>query len=362
MVAAQLGVADPFPIQLRLDALCRVWQWMDGYLDTAQRAEVQMHLGDGAEYDGSTFVAAQPHMAGAIERDVLLLWGTVASEREPQLILTNPFPVMTALSAIGPACDMWLWLANLVAMSSHERFSAGGGITEVATQLDRALREADTELSEYGAQAGLDNLIADLSRIDREQVSAQSRAQTLSDHVTACRRAWTDRNLVGYLEARWQRDLTARADRYYVLAARRGKPPTFKAFAAGARRCANNWLGGDLGALYGVLGEPLPPKVRIAHRALLPHQPRHELKAAVLQRLRSSSTPRFEHGELRFLAASSTQYLTLREELNRPPEPDELPESIGDDWRLLARDATTARRRYIGAIEDVITRPSAVRS
>jgi hypothetical protein len=119
-----------------------------------------------------------------------------------------------------------------------------------------------TEVSEHEVAPGI---------VISTSMSSGSRRdgfETLRDIVTRHRRRWEGAYLDGYLRSRWEPQLRTVAWEHSRWLAAKGKGPTLKQFAKLATPAANAWFGGNLGDLFGAVGEK--PRVKPQRVALMP--------------------------------------------------------------------------------------------
>jgi hypothetical protein len=196
--------------------------------------------------------------------------------------------------------------------------------------------------------------------------SRRSGFEGLRDAITRHRRAWAERYLDAYLRARWDSELRKAARRHAQAIAERGKPPTAKQFARHAASATNQWLGGDLGAVYAAIGEKSP--VRTVRVSLMPSDRAgfarlvfgqlggrpFERRIVVANRDegRAQAEEQDRHDKIAWLAEQSLHFVQLEEALGRPPDLKEFG-SPGFEFRsdVVAEEAGTAWSRYASVIE-----------
>jgi hypothetical protein len=156
--------------------------------------------------------------------------------------------------------------------------------------------------------------------------------ERLRDIITQHRRGWSERFLESYLRARWQSEFGEASRRYSRYVADEGKPPTAFQFAKTAA-AANHWLGGNLAALYTVIGEKSP--VRPERIQLVPSDVDALAKRVFVglggepfkryRVVQDRAEARRQHEDstryyrIRRLAEESPRYLQLQEALGQPP-------------------------------------------
>lgn len=192
------------------------------------------------------------------------------------------------------------------------------------------------------------------------QLSSGSRRkgfERLRDVISHHRQWWAKQYLQRYLQLLWEREVTSAARQFHVLAAQKGKPPTFKQFAKHAITSAQRWFGGDISLVYRTFGQPFPETIRRSHR--LPTD-RMAFATSVFKKLgglpvesqrRSGSQDEQRQRLLDQLAVESFRYVQLVEAIERSPTLKEFGPRFQTLSTALSPDIETAWAMYAHAIE-----------
>jgi hypothetical protein len=214
----------------------------------------------------------------ALLHDVQGLWGTKVLPRFPDRLVTQSQPLSATWIAFGPAIEYWhraglnAWGICEGSWSHTELANSEEYVAKAGAQLAAAGFPADTrmfdELRAAESQLGPEEEIwEDVKEEQSEFFTFSIRTgggtrrdgfEILRDIITRHRRAWTEANLAGYLQSRWKTELQDAGQEYHRHLAAKNKAPTIKQFARIAAVAANNWFGGDLSAVYGVLALKSP--------------------------------------------------------------------------------------------------------
>ena len=99
----------------------------------------------------------------------------------------------------------------------------------------------------------------ELFEISISMGSHRENFEPVRDIITRLRREWTEQYWDAYVRKRWEFDLRGVGDTYHRETAKRGKPPTFKAFGKHVERPANTWFAGGVPGVYAAIGATAPP-------------------------------------------------------------------------------------------------------
>ncbi|MFE4758757.1 TerD family protein [Streptomyces mirabilis] len=281
------------------------------------------------------------------------LWESLTLQRHPRAIVSNPRPHQSMAEALGPALEFWQGVALtawFVCEGPYSRTSLSG-VADYYSRPLTALRATGCpvapglfeELHTAERRLGPEEAIIKESRefpVDTpigsftmtSSLSSGTRREGfehLRDIITRHRRAWVKQYLDTYLQQRWRTALEDVARAHHRFVAAKGRPPTLIQFAQFATTAANQWTGGDLGALYTAIGEPAPAQQQRPTR-LLPgdgHDFAHRVYTA-LGGTAADNDLRMNQPEeaqrqwqLSRLAVESLRYLQLYEALGQPPTP-----------------------------------------
>lgn len=404
------------PIELRVNALERFWSEVDAIHARQEPGMKELCVILGAGLSGPWSApgrgsAGDHRLSAELADELRRLWPTILNPRFPEHLVTEPNPLTAAAQAFGPAFYFWDWAGT----NAWHATEGGRAYRQLGGEFEHAARELTASLDTLGCPVD-DSFFADLRRVEQrlgpveeltETVSEESEAgisitltatrgerragyELVRDVITRHRRAWAERYMPGYLEARWKADLQATGEAYHRHAADRAKPPTVKQFADMAAAAATNWFAGDLSAVYNVLGlrSPLPPTT---YQRCVPEDPRaftKRLQAVLLaasgtsapkgDTVRISSSPQLSAQlQASIRARNSTQtlahhglaWLGEMEALGRPPELAQF--SKRDYFKrvydVLAPDRDEAWRIYCDAIQQALdeaqrTEPSTSRT
>ena len=290
LIAASLYGGTSSPAQERVRVMKRYWEVFDrvhaqqrsgmpslwGLVEEWRRYSLTGRDPDGPYSDGIYRHLLPPDLLGEAER----LWGTTTLPREPDRIVTEPFPHVAMADAFGPALRFWQGCAltawflcegpysrtDMVGLEHYHRRELAR-LEELGVPVDRGMfgdlvaaekrlgppEPSHVETREIEVEPGV-KITSTIS-----QGSRRRGFEALRDVVTEHRRRWAELHLDAYLRARAERDVRGAAGQYHKETAKRGsKPPTPKQFAKFAREPANRWFGGDVGALYRAFGERSP--------------------------------------------------------------------------------------------------------
>lgn len=375
------------PIEMRVNALGRFWSEVDAI--HARQApgmkELSVILGaglTGPRSEPGRGAAGDHRLSAELARELRSLWPTTLNPRFPEHLVTEPYPLDAAARAFGPAFYFW----DYVGTNAWHATEGGRAYKELGDEFEEAVREFTDTLATLGCPVA-DDFFADLRRVEKRLGPIEQLTQTISgesnagisitmtatrggrragyelvrDVITQHRRAWADRCLTAYLEARWKADFQAAGEAYHRQVAERAKPPTPKQFARMASAAASNWFAGDLSEVYNVLGlrSPLPPTT---YERCIPEDPRAYAKrlrevlgTVAVSGASTSDSVRFANS-VQFLAQHSLDWLGLMEVLGHPPEfgqfsKREYFKQVSD---VLAPDLDDAWRIYCGAVQQVL--------
>ncbi len=325
--------------------------------------------------------------------DIARLWSPTMLARWPERIVTEIFPHAALAEAFGIGLRFWQGVALtawFVCEGPYSRTDMAGLTTYYAdalSQLEAMGCAIDStlfvELIEGEARLGPEVPIRTEKtsvevqpgvRTEIALISATRRAgfEGLRDIITRHRRAWAERYLGEYLKARWDTELREAARHHSEAIAERGKPPTPKQFAKQAVLATNHWLGGDLSAFYGAIGEKsavhpvrvclMPPdRGRFASRVFEGLGGQRFVRHIVVANREEGHAQAEEqdrHTKLGWLAEQSLHYIQLEEALGRPPELKEFG-TPGFEYRgsVLSNDTETAWEKYAAVIKAAREQP-----
>jgi hypothetical protein len=290
LIAASLYGGASSPAQERVGVVKRYWEAFDA-AHARQRSGMPSLWGLVEEWRGYSLTGRDPDgpysdgiyrrllpsdLLGEVER----LWGTTTLPREPDRIVTEPFPHVAMADAFGPALRFWQGCAltawflcegpysrtDMEGLEHYHRRELAR-LEELGVPVDRGMfadlvaaekrlgppEPSHVETREIAVEPGI-TITSTMSRGSRRRGF-----EALRDVVTEHRRRWAERHLDAYLRTRAERDVRGAAEQYHKETAKRGgKPPTPKQFAKFAREPANRWFGGDVAALYRAFGERSP--------------------------------------------------------------------------------------------------------
>lgn len=384
MLGAFLGQhAGASPVEERVAVMRRWWDAYDA-VHAAQRSGMAPLWGlvDEGFVSFGNEMAPEPGLYRRllppdVVAEVNRLWNGVTLPRWPERIVSEFYPQRQRAQAFGPALEFWNGIALtcwFVCEGPSSRTTLGAleqyhhkqvkALDEAGFPIDRAVfRELEKAERRLGPVEEIwdhqETMATPVVAMNISMGRGQRRDgfEILRDIVTRHRRAWASQHLDGYLRHRWDSELRDVAREYNRRLAGRGKPPTFKQFAAFATDAANHWFNGDLGAVFASFGERAPAAtervdllagdplafVQTVYKALGGTPP---LPREASWRDRENYNSKWQAGRL---ASEATRYLQLYEALGRPPEPKE----FGADrlnWENLG-GLETVWPRYIEAIE-----------
>ncbi|MFD5922156.1 TerD family protein [Kitasatospora sp. NPDC058201] len=387
MLAAFLGTSTAVsPIEERVSVLRDWWAGFDqahahqakgmpslwGLLDE----EVMDLSSPGEDRTPQVYLQALPPM---VLEQVGRLWETVMLKQHPGSIVSNPRPHHTMTQVLGAAAGFWHGI-GLTAWFVCEGPYSRTALSDAAGYYDRELTELRTAGCPVDASLFEELRAAEQQLGDPESISEGRSVPVVSedglvsvtfsmgrssrrdgfehvrDIVTRHRRAWAERYLNTYLQQRWRRELEEVAHQYHRHVALKGRPPTLIQFSRFATTAANQWTGGDLGALHTAIGEPAPSEQKRPARLLASDG--HDFARRVYQALGGEPVPKStwpatqdpeeirRQWELQRLAIESLRYVQLQEALGQPPTAKQFgsqrlrwpwPGEEAEGWPLLQR-------------------------
>ena len=275
------------PVEPRVDALRAYWRELDA-IHARQRSgmpplwglvdDMGVSLAVRAPYQPGLYRALlTPQLLAEIDR----LWGACMLTRWPDRIVSPIAPHALLAEAFGPALTFWqgcsltAWFlcegpssrTDLAGLADyHARDLAA--LERLGCPVDPALFD---ELRAAERLLGPPRRIPDPApRIRQDldegisltvEVSIGMRRdgfERLRDIMTRHRRSWSEQHFEAYLRARWETEIRDAARAFHLVAERKGKAPNPKQFAPHAAMATNHWFGGDLSALYRMMGEKSP--------------------------------------------------------------------------------------------------------
>lgn len=290
-------------------------------------------------------------LPASVNEQVDRLWQSMTLQRHPRSIVSNPRPHQLMAQTFGAALEFWHGIALtawFVCEGPYSRTPLSGAPDYYDLPLT-ALRAAGCPVTPdlfeelLAAEANLgpaEQIVKERTDTPVDTsigtftvtsvLSSGSRREgfeRLRDIITRHRRSWTEQYLNTYLEQRWRTALEDVARAHHRFVAAKGRPPTLIQFAQFATSAANQWTGGDLGALYTAIGEPAAAQQQHPAR-LLPHDSAffaHRVYTAlggvaVDNDLRTSQPEEAQRQwQLSRLAVESLRYVQLCEALGHPP-------------------------------------------
>lgn len=412
------------PVEQRVAVLERYWQAFD-VIHTRQTVGMAPLWG---LVDDSRLIDFAPDPAGPyrpglyrellpvdLSADIERLWGTTMLARWPDRIVSEPFPHVALAETFGPALEFWhgcALTAWFICEGPYSRTSLAGMREYYGRQLvllEEAGAPVDPRLFEelvaaegrLGPPQPLTRKSSTLKVGDGLHItfemslgSRRDGFEFLRDIVTRYRRAWSEQYLTACIRRRWEHELREAARAHGVLLSDRGKAPTMKQFARAVETATNHWFGGDIGALYGAIGEKVPAQPE--RRASLPSD-RIAFAHAVFSALggtpfrwnsnlnASPDSPEYKaqvqanerYQAMSRLANHCCWYMQLEEALGRPPEIKEfgpskfepyawvLDSDLGEAWHIYTAAVKAAQRIPLDSTlqpEPVPTTPVRARS
>jgi len=283
-----------------------------------------------------------PDLSATIDR----LWDGLILPRWPERIVSEPNPHRLMAEAFGPAVTLWhgvaltAWYTCQGGMSrttlsqlAHYHRRELAALDEVGSPIDPGLFEeltaAESRLGEPQQHWGRVENLGGIT-ISTDGWQTRDGFEILRDIITTHRRQWASKHLDNYLRHRWHTEVTTVAREFHRHTAAKGKPPTFKQFAAFAAPAANHWFCGDLAGLYAALGVKAPEQTqRIDLLPVDAHQFTQAVYAAlggvrIEKDMEIHDQPTSSRmWALARLASQSVYYVQQSEALGRPPEPKE---------------------------------------
>ncbi|MFH9002131.1 TerD family protein [Streptomyces afghaniensis] len=292
-------------------------------------------------------------LPASVNEQVDRLWQSLTLQRHPGAIVSNPRPHQLMAQTIGPALEFWhgvaltAWfvcegpysrapLSGMADYYSRPLAALHAADCPVSPDLFEELRIAERhlgpeeEIVRERRELPVDTEIGSFTlTMSHSSGSRREGFERVRDIVTRHRRAWTEQYLDAYMQGRWRTALEDVARGHHRFVAAKGKPPTLMQFAQFATSAANQWTGGDLGALYTAIGEPAAAQQQRPAR-LLPNDG-HVFAQRVYTALGGTAVDndlRMNQPEeaqrqwqLSRLAEESLRYVQLHEALGHPPTP-----------------------------------------
>jgi len=384
------------PVEQRVATLERHWQAFDRLHAELRTGEeglwglIQEHdyvmANTSSEEDGDYRPRAWERLLSAdLNAEIERLWGVGVLARWPEVLVTEPSPHARLAECLGPALRFWqgaaltAWflcvgpysrtsLEGLAEYHSRELEALEALGAPVDSRLFSELNAAEERdgVPEHGG--GISITISVGFGSERQGREQHVSFETLRDIISVHRRRWSELHLGSYLRSAWERDLRELGDAYYRSSAERGKDLTVKQFAKLAGASANRWFGGDLAAVYNVLGLKAPPApVRTAR--LVPADPDSFATALYeeMRGIRSALPPswkedpeeRRQWNDFMNLASQCVKYLQIQEASGAPPTIAQFGrQQFGYRSHVLSEDIEEAWSFYEAAIARVLSAPS----
>lgn len=408
MLSSFFGGADATsPVQRRVDVLRRAWHEVDALHAAQVPGGRNMwglldERGDPFDdrFEGYVFGLHRELLSPELNRDIGELWGTGATGRAPDRLVTRVLPHAGVWDAFGPALQFWhrISLAAFgntegltyfdyglvdIAGSYREELDAMAALGHpVDRQFFKDLTDAAHRLGEPESEEDADD--ASSRRVDlgngvsfeiKITVSGgQPRGrrpgfEQLRDVVTSHRRAWAAEHLDGYLRARWGTDLRAAAEAYNRALNAKGKPPTYRQTITASKTTIDRWFAGDVGDLLAAIGQK-GPGVKPTYQRVLPEDV-YAFGEAVHRNLGLVEEPevtdwddraavaaqraaRDHNTHRRYAAQHAYTYVQMWEALGRPPEMKEVPGGAGAAKWLNDTDTDAGWQTFVHAIEQAL--------
>ncbi len=360
MLAAFLGGPTSLsPVEERVAALREWWTAFD-HAHAVQRPGMRSLwglvddgiMGFGPDEHGFTQQLYRQVLPASVNERVDRLWQSVTLQRHARSIVSNPQHHQLMAETLGPALEFWHGVALTAWFVCEGPYSRAplSGVADYYSRPLTALRDAGCPVpaSLFEELRTAERHLRPEESIvrDRRELPVDTAAGSFSltmsyssgsrregfervrDIVTRHRRAWADQYLGTYLEQRWRTALEDVARAHHRHVASMGRPPTLIQFAQFATTAANQWTGGDLGALYTAIGEPAPAHQERPAR-LLPEGDGHDFARRVYAALGGITVDDDLHAnqpeearrqwQLSRLAVESLRYVQLHEALGQPP-------------------------------------------
>ncbi|MFF4576293.1 TerD family protein [Streptomyces sp. NPDC001410] len=359
MLAAFLGGPTSLsPVEERVAALREWWTAFD-QAHAVQRPGMRTLwglvddgiLGFGPDEHVFTQQLYRQVLPASVNEQVDRLWQSVTLQRHAKSIVSNPLPHHLMAEALGPALEFWHGVALTAWFVCEGPYSRAplSGVADyysrpltalraagcpVAPGLFQELRVAEQHLGpeemivKEREELPVDTAIGSFTMTS--SISRGSRREgfeRVRDIITRHRHAWAEQYLDSYLQQRWRTALEGVAQAHHRFVAAKGRPPTLVQFAQFATAAANQWTGGDLGALYTAIGEPAPAQQERPARLLAGDG--YDFARRVFAALGGTAADddvRMNQPEeaqrqwqISRLASESLRYLQLYEALGQPP-------------------------------------------
>jgi len=289
MLASFFGSHDgTSPVERRVRALRHVWAALDELHATHETADGTLWgiLDERDEVHDTRFDDQyrkglhRQALPVEVNTEVAELWGTTATSKNPDRLVSRWLPHHGAWDTFGPALHFW----HEVALTAFAHTETTGywdwGLSEIADRHQDRLDELAAvgcpvdrglfrELADTARSLGPIEYERHVSRSERHGITVEVSSsgsdrvkrpgfERLRDVITRHRRAWAYQTLEPWLEHRWQTDLRAAAEAFNRTLLAKGKPPTVRQCINASQPALDRWFGGDIRQLLGAIGQQAP--------------------------------------------------------------------------------------------------------
>ena len=353
-------------------------------LMTGPGYHVRSSIGWYGDASGNHAGIAEELLSAAVLADLRRLWGTKLF-KSPGELVSEPSYAAAAVRALGPAFDFWqeigdsIWFicegpqsrTDLDGLEQYLRNRRSLGHLEamgcpVGGEMFNELRAAENKLGPP-VETWRDERQIGAVTMRLGGGTRRDGFEILRDIVARYRKAWAERHLEAYLQARWKGELVAVSDAYHRFLADRTKPPTVNQFVKMATPACANWFAGDVTAVYSAVGLKAPID-KPTYSRLLPDDCRsftmhvfvnlggnpvkHERFAMNEGEGREHQEENRRNNVFAALADESLEWVELAEGLGRPPVLNEFGARKFENYtELIGADTDTAWKTYTSAIQ-----------